>query len=288
MTDTIGFIGLGLMGAPMAASIIHDGHDMILYNRTTARALEVARQGARVAATPAEVGSEAEVVFVMLTGPEAIDALFFGPEGLFAAKERRCQLVVNMSTVPPSYNRELAERLASQGVDMLEAMVCGSTHAAETGSLVILTAGAQVQLDRVNAQLRAMARQLTHCGEVGRASTLKMAINQLLAIFTCGMAEASSFAERNGLSSEEFFTTIFNGPIDWGFFEAMGQALAGGDYPPGFPAKHMLKDLGFVARTASSIGAPIPLTDAVGRCYEEVVAQGLGNKDFAAIKKIYQ
>jgi 3-hydroxyisobutyrate dehydrogenase-like beta-hydroxyacid dehydrogenase len=224
---------------------------------------------------------------MMLTGPEAIDAVLWGDQGLVGAG-RRCQTIVNMSTVPPAYNRELAGRLRERGLTLLEAPVSGSTEAAAAATLVILTGGDLGRLNDVSASLLAMGSKLVHCGEVGRATSMKMVINLLLGIMLTGLGEACSLGEKCGFTATEVLDTVLAGPLGCGFFQAKADMVKKGDYPPGFPVKHMCKDLGFIATTADEAQAKVPLGSTVRQLYEQAMALGFGEDDFAAIKKVFE
>ncbi len=287
MTEKIGFIGLGLMGSRMAAQLIGADNDVVLYNRSPGKAAMLAKAGASVANTPLELGRQARLVFMMLTGPGAIDAVIWGEQGLIGAGTS-CQVVVNMSTVPPAYNRELADRLLAKGVVLLEAPVSGSTDAAEDGSMVILTGGDAARLKEVAPYLGAMGKKLVHCGEVGRATSMKMVINLLLGVMLSGLGEAVTLGEKCGFTSAEVLDTVLAGPLGCGFFQAKAEMLKKGEYPAGFPVKHMLKDLKFIGTTADGALAKAPLAGAVRDLYEKAMALGLADQDFAAVKKVFE
>jgi 3-hydroxyisobutyrate dehydrogenase-like beta-hydroxyacid dehydrogenase len=287
MTEKIGFAGLGLMGSRMAASLITAGFEVVLYNRTPAKAERVAGESAFVASTPLGLGQQARLVFMMLTGPEAIEAVLWGKQGLAGAGSG-CEIIVNMSTVPPAYNRELAGRLLARGVTFLEAPVSGSTDAAAAGSLVILTGGDVTPLEEVSPYLLAMGKKLVHCGEMGQATSMKMVINLLLSIMLSGLGEAVTLGEKCGFSVAEVLDTVLAGPLGCGFFQAKADMLKKGDYPAGFPVKHMLKDLNFIGTTAEDVQASVPLGNTVRELYEQALVLGLANDDFAAVKKVFE
>lgn len=169
-----------------------------------------------VAATPQELGQQARIIFMMLTGPDAIESVLWGEQGLVGARSC-CEIVVNMSTVPPAYNRDLAVRLQDKGVSLLEAPVSGSTDAAAAGSLVILTGGDSAKLDDVSDYLLAMGKKVVPCGEVGRATSMKMVINLLLGTMLSGLGEACTLGEKCGFTTAEVLDTILAGPLGCGF-----------------------------------------------------------------------
>lgn len=287
MSEKIGFIGLGLMGARMAANLIGAGNEVVLYNRSPAKAEKMAGEGVCLANTPLELGQQARLVFLMLTGPEAIDSVLWGEEGL-VGPGTGCEIVVNMSTVPPAFNKELAVRLQQRGVILLEAPVSGSTDAAESAALVILTSGESRQLEAISPYLMAMGKKLVYCGGIGQATSMKMVINLLLAIMLSGLAEAVSLGEKCGFTVAEILDTVLAGPLGCGFFQAKADMFMQGNYPAGFPVKHMLKDLKFIGQTADAAQAKTPQGGTVQELYEQAMTLGLGDDDFAAIKKVFE
>ncbi len=287
MTATVGFLGLGLMGAPMAANLSRAGTPLVLYNRTAAKAAMMAGPGAVTAATPLEVGRQARVVFMMLTGPEAIDALLWGEEGL-AGPGSRCEVVVNMSSVPPAYNRQLLGRLQDKGMALVEAPVSGSTDAAAAGSLVIFTGGDAARLEALSPYLLAMGKKVVYCGVMGRATSMKMVINLLLGIMLAGLGEAVTLGEKCGFNAAEVLDVLLAGPLGCEFYQAKAALFVKKEYGPGFPVKHMCKDLGFIAQTADEAQARVPMGSRIRELYEEARAAGLADEDFSAIKKIFE
>ncbi len=287
MSKSVGFVGLGLMGSRMAANLIAGGTPLVLYNRTLAKAEVLAGGNATIAATPLEVGEQVRVVFMMLTGPEAIEEVLWGEQGLVDQKSQ-CKVIVNMSTVPPAYNRDLAKRLDKEGVTLLEALVSGSTDAAASGSLVILTGGDQAQLESVLAYLLTMGKKTVYCGEVGKATSMKMVINMLLGTMLSGLGEAVNLGEKCGFTATEVIDTILAGPLGCGFYQAKADMLKKGEYAAGFPVKHMLKDLNFINKTADAVGTHVPLSGTVRTLYEQAMELGLADQDFAAVKKVFE
>lgn len=287
MTPSIGFIGLGIMGQPMAANLLQAGYPLHLWNRTASKAAELIGQGAALAGSPRQLAEESETIIMMLTGPAAIDAVLQGPDGLLAAPLAG-KTVINMSSIPPVHARELAELLRAHGARPVDAPVSGSRKPAEDGTLVILAGGDAADLTRIEPLLLAMGRKVVHCGEAGQGSAMKMSVNLLLATMMAGLAEAVNFGEKQGLDTAALLDTILSGPLDCGLFQMKKEMLVRRDYPAQFPYRHMAKDLGFILGTAAGLQAPVPLGNMLAGLYREDADAELGDSDFAAVKRIFE
>jgi len=285
MSRPIGFIGLGIMGKPMALNLLAKGFSLAVYNRTAEKAREFEEKGAKVASTPREVAATAETVILMLSDPSAIDAVVEGADGLFASMAQG-SILVNMSSVSPAYSRDLAGRAAKRGITLVDAPVSGSKKPAEDGTLVILASGPEEAVTSLEPVFLAMGKKVVYCGEAGMGSAMKMAVNLLLGVMMAGLAEATNFAERQGIETIRFLDTILAGPLSCGLFQLKAEMFKEDLYPTQFPLKHMFKDLRFIMETAESVGAPLSTGGAVKTLYEKATEQGLGEEDFAAVKKL--
>ncbi|MEW6500367.1 MAG: NAD(P)-dependent oxidoreductase [Thermodesulfobacteriota bacterium] len=285
MAETIGFIGTGIMGQPMAANLLAKGYAVTVYNRSADKAKTLTEQGARAAATPKEVGQRAKVVILMLTGPEAINAILHGPDGLLAGMAKN-GVVVNMSTVSPAYSKELAAQLNQQGLTFIDAPVSGSKKPAEEGALVILASGPQEVVTALEPVFLAMGKKVVSCGAAGNGSAMKMTVNLLLGAMMAGLSEAVAFGQQCGLDAETVLDTILAGPLGCGLYTLKAEMLRTDRFPAQFPLKHMDKDLGFVLETAAAHQAKVPLAETIHALYQQGMAMGLGDLDFAAVKKV--
>ncbi len=285
MTEKIGFIGMGIMGQPMAANLVTKGYAVMVYNRSADKTKLLADLGAKVAMTPKEVGEWAQVVFLMLTGPEAINDTLRGPDGLLAGLPSG-GVIVNMSTVPPAYSRTLAGDLAQQGITLIDAPVSGSKKPAEEGTLVILASGPEEAVNQLESVFLGMGKKVVYCGIAGNGSAMKMTVNLLLGAMMVGLSEAVQFGERCGLGADIIINTILSSPLGCGLYNLKAEMLRNNQFPAQFPLKHMFKDLGFVLETAEQHHTKTPLGNAVYALYQQGMAAGLGEMDFAAVKKV--
>ena len=287
MTMKVGFVGLGLMGQPMAKNVAKKGFALSVFNRTPEKALPLKEAGASLAASPKEAAMGAEAVVLMLTGPEAVDQVLDGPQGVLAGLESG-KTIVNMSTVPPSYSRRLYERLKSRSIVVLDAPVYGSKKPAEEGALVILAGGPQAKVKEMEPLLLSMGKKVVYCGEAGQGSSMKMVVNLLLGIMATGLAEAVNLGQKCGLSTETVLETMLSGPTQCPLFEFKKPMLISDNYGAQFALKHMAKDLRFILQTADETGAAVPAGHVVFQLYRAAVGRGLSDKDYAAVKKVIE
>jgi 3-hydroxyisobutyrate dehydrogenase len=287
MTMRVAFVGLGIMGQPMAKNIVKKRYPLSVYNRTAEKAFPLKEAGAEVAATPKEAAKGADVVILMLTGPEAVDQVLDGPQGVLAGLNAG-KTVINMSTVPPSYSRHLYETLKTRSIAAIDAPVSGSRKPAEEGALVILAGGPQAKVKQVEPLLLSMGKKIVYCGEAGQGSSMKMAVNLLLGIMAAGLAEAVNLGQKCGLSTETLLETMLSGPMQCPLFEFKKPMLISDNYGAQFPLKHMAKDVRFVLQTADEAGAAVPAGHVVFQLYRAAMGRGLSDKDFAAVKKVLE
>lgn len=283
MKKHIGFMGLGIMGKAMAANLLKAGFTVTVYNRDKKKAQPLADLGALVADTPSQLASDCDLAIIMVTGPEAVDELLFGSNG--AAKGLRGKACVNMSSVSPTYSRELASTLEVEGVTLIDAPVSGTKKPAEDGTLIILASGPENMVRELDDVLKVMGSKVVYCGAAGQGSMMKMTVNLLLGVLMHAFAEAVRFGERGGLSLEAMFETIQSGAMACPMFQAKAPMLMQGEYPTSFPLKHMAKDLKFVLDTAYENGAHVPAAQASFGLFLLASTRGLGDMDVAAVYK---
>jgi len=284
MYPKIGFIGVGIMGQPMAANILKAGYELVVYNRSKEKTLALAEAGALVAETPAAMTDWADVIIFMLTGPEAIDAVIYGERGILSA-QRSGKVIINMSTVSPAYSRNLKICLHPGGFLFIDAPVSGSKKPAIEGSLIILAGGPKELVKKLEPLFLSMGKKVVYCGEAGQGSAMKMTVNLLLAVMMEGLCESLNMAQQLKLETGMVLDTILAGPLGCDLYRLKNEMLQQNDFPAQFPLKHMTKDLRFVLQTADEAGAAVPAGHAVFQLYRQGVGLGNGDLDFAAVKK---
>jgi 3-hydroxyisobutyrate dehydrogenase-like beta-hydroxyacid dehydrogenase len=287
MKPKVGFMGLGIMGSRMAANILKADYPLVVYNRSVDKSRDLAQQGAGVASSPRALAQAAEVIIVMVTGPEAIEALLWGKDGAAQALDEK-KVFINMSSVAPQYTRELAEKLAPLEVTFIDAPVSGSKKPAEDASLIILAGGAEDQVRAWTPLLDTMGKKVVYCGPHPQGSMMKMMINLLMGLMIAALGESLNFGKVGGLELETMLDVIFSGPLNCPMYQMKAEMLRTDEFPVHFPLKHLTKDIKFLVDTAYDLGAPVPLGHILLQVYRLGVAQGLGEADMAAVARVFQ
>jgi 3-hydroxyisobutyrate dehydrogenase-like beta-hydroxyacid dehydrogenase len=285
MQPKIGFMGLGIMGAPMAANLLKAGYPVMVYNRSPEKAEPLVKAGASLASHPKALARAADVIIAMVTGPEALADLLWGPDGAGGAFSHS-KVFINMSSVPPRYTREMAQELELSGVTFIDAPVSGTKKPAEDGTLVILAAGPRDKVKGLEPVFLAMGKKVIYCGAAGQGSMMKMFINLLLGVMMEGFAEALNFGRLGGLDMDAMLETAFSGAMNSPMFQVKAPLIKENHYPAAFPLKHLAKDCKFVVDTAFELGAPVPVGQVLLHLYRLGVAQGWGDEDISAIARV--
>jgi 3-hydroxyisobutyrate dehydrogenase len=282
--ERIGFIGLGTMGAAMAANIARGGFPLTVWNRTPGKAGPLVALGAREARSPAEVGRTSDVVVICVSDTPDVEAVVFGPDGL-AAGLAEGAVVVDCSTISPSATRAIAERLRSQGVGFLDAPVSGGSEGARDGTLTIFVGGEPNDLERARPVLERLGRTVTHVGPVG-AGQITKAVNQvIIAGAYLSLAEGIVLAIRSGLDPATVVAALGGGAArSWVLENRSGRMIAN-DYPLGFRVALHRKDLGIALDLAREVGVALPVAAWCEQVETALVATGHGDEDVSAVAR---
>lgn len=282
--DRIGFVGLGTMGAAMAANVVRAGFPLTAWNRTPGRAPELADLGARFAVTPAAVAAESDIVVVCVADTADVEAVLFGPDGVSEGAANGL-LVVDCSTIAPSGSWRFAERLDGMGLSMVDAPVSGGSEGARNGTLTIFVGGHERDVERARPVLTAMGRTITHVGPIGAGQAVK-AVNQvILAGAYLGVAEGIVLAIKAGLDVEQVITALGGGAAQsWVLANRSGRMLDN-EYPLGFRLALHRKDLGIALGLADQLGATLPVTALAATIESGLIAQGHGDEDLSAVAR---
>jgi 3-hydroxyisobutyrate dehydrogenase-like beta-hydroxyacid dehydrogenase len=278
----VGFVGLGLMGTPMAANILKAGYPVQIWNRTGEKADGLAAQGAVKAATPAAAARGADFVVVMVADDTALDHVVFGDEGLSRGMKRGA-ILINCSTVSPGINFRAATALRGLSVRYLEAPVMGSTQAARDGKLQMLVGGHREDFEKAKPVLDALSDTIYHLGDVGKASTMKLVCNLLVATIMQAFSEYFVLGRKAGLPFETMMEVLHTGPLDSPFLRYAEQAIVNPGARPNFYLRHMLKDINLVLDLARQMDTPSPLVAAVRQILVAAKNLGRGDEDFTAV-----
>jgi 3-hydroxyisobutyrate dehydrogenase len=279
---TIGWIGLGNMGIPMATNLIHAGYEVTVYNRTAAKAAPLVELGAKTAASPKELAEQVDIVITMVSDSATVEAVMFGTDGVFEGV-REGQIVIDMSTISPDTSRHVAAKLKEKGVQFLDAPVSGSVGPAKTGTLVILVGGDKEVYETCSPIFQVLGKASFYFGENGQGSHAKLVVNLMLGITIQGLSEALVLAEKTGLDRrtilDMFAQTAIASPIVTG----KSPLILDGNFEAAFALKHMEKDFALALEQAKKVEASLPATAASHQTYLAAKANGLGDKDLTAV-----
>lgn len=284
----IAFLGLGVMGFPMAGHLLNAGHDVTVYNRTSAKATDwTARYGGTSAATPAEAAAEAELVFACVGRDEDLREVTLGEDGCFAAMAKDT-IFVDHTTVSAAIARELAEEAQGRGFVSLDAPISGGQAGAEAGQLTIMVGGAEDAFVRAEPVMQVYAKRVGHMGPAGSGQTTKM-VNQIcIAGILQGLSEGVNFALEAGLEPELVFDVIGKGAAQSWQMDNRAATMARGEYDFGFAVDWMRKDLEIALGEASARGVPLPATALVNEFYKDVQAKGGGRNDTSSLLRRFR
>ena len=278
----VGFIGLGVMGQPMALNLARAGTSLIVWNRTAGRAEPLRKAGARVVKSPAEVFRDAEIIIMMLVDGGAMDAVL-GRGTPELARNVADRVIVHMGTTAPDYSRGLEADIRRAGGAYVEAPVSGSKTPAEAGELLAMIAGDEAALDRVRGLLSPMCRAVMECGVVPNATLTKLGSNLLLITMVTGLAEATHFANQNGLPVEGLVDAILGGPLASDVTRVKAPKLAARDFDPQASIVNVLQNAELVHDAATAAGASAPLLSECVSLYREACERGDGDLDMVAV-----
>jgi 3-hydroxyisobutyrate dehydrogenase-like beta-hydroxyacid dehydrogenase len=285
--DRIGFIGLGLMGGPMAANVAHAGYRLAVYNRTVSKTAPLRELGAEVVSSPREVAENSAVVITALTDGGAVLEVLDGDAGLLAGASDG-MVLIDMSTTGPEAALAIGRAAAAHGVKLLEAPVVGSVGPAREGTLGILVGGEREVFEAQRDLLGTMGapNHIFYMGPQGTGAAAKLCINLMVAAQMVSLAEALTLAAKSGVDVQQMAEVVRASGISSRFLALKSEKLLQGDYEAAFPLEHMHKDLGLVVRAADTAEAAIPATAVIHQLYTAARAQGYGSQDFAALYRL--
>lgn len=273
----VAFLGLGIMGRPMAANLVKAGNEVAVWNRTPGKTVE----GARVAETPADAANGAEVVWMCVSDTRAVEAVLFGPQGVEQTISSGA-VVVDSSTISPSAEYQFAQRLKAKGVDYVDAPVTGSKVAAEAGSLIFMVGGDDATLAKVDPLFKAMGKQVFRMGETSKGQAAKIVMNLQIALIFEGFAEALTLATKLGVNIDKLLPLIQASMVKSGVVEYKAPFVLKRDFTPNFPLRLMLKDIHLALAAAKESRVKLPALETVEEVYETAAEEGHEDLDYAA------
>jgi len=278
----LGFIGLGIMGRPMAANLIRAGFDLTVYNRTRAPVARLLSLGASSANSPAAVAGRSDLIITMVTDAVAMEQVALGPKGIIDGA-REGMVVVDMSTISPGVTRKVAARLETRGVKMLDAPVSGGEQGAKEGTLTIMVGGPERAFESCLPVFRVLGKKVVRMGENGAGQLAKLANQILVASNMLGVCECLLFAKKAGLDLDKLIDSLSAGAASSWSLANLGPKAAHRDFAPGFKIALLQKDLRYVIETARASRVEIPATRLAHRLYAKLEAEGRGEEGTQAL-----
>jgi 2-hydroxy-3-oxopropionate reductase len=283
----IGFIGLGIMGKPMAKNLVKAGHSLVVSTHNAAAAAELEELGASTAATPREIAEQVDLVITMLPNSPQVEEVALGSDGIVDGAHEDL-VYVDMSSIAPASAQSVARALADRGVAMLDAPVSGGEPKAVDGTLSVMVGGDQETFDKVRDVLGAVGSSVVHVGEVGAGNTTKLANQVVVALNIAAVSEAFVLARKAGVSPQSVLDAIRGGLAGSTVMEAKAPMMLAGDFKPGFRINLHVKDLVNALDTGHEVGAPLPLTASVLEMLTSLTAHGHAGDDHSGLVQHYE
>ncbi len=282
MAEKVGFIGLGIMGGPMAKNLMEAGHELVLYNRTREKAEELAGDGTEVVGSPKEVAEQSDIIITMLPDSPQVEEVLTGKDGVLAGIKEGA-LIVDMSTISPVVTRELAEQVEERGASLLDAPVSGGDVGAKQGALSIMVGGSEEDFGRAEPLFDVMGKVATLVGPVGAGQTAKACNQIVVALNIEALSEALVLGSKAGVDPAKILDAISGGLAGSAVMEAKREKMLGHDFDPGFRIELHHKDLGIALAAGREYGVSLPVTAIVDQMLESLKAKGRGDRDHSAV-----
>ncbi|WCJ39502.1 glyoxylate reductase 2 [Euphorbia peplus] len=279
---SVGFLGMGIMGSPMAQNLIKAGCDVTVWNRTKSKCDPLISLGAKYKPTPEEVAAACDVTFAMLADPESAVEVACGKNGV-ATGMSSGKGYVDVSTVDGGSSKLIGERIKSSGALFLEAPVSGSKKPAEDGQLIFLTAGDKSLYEIAAPFLDIMGKSRFYLGEVGNGAAMKLVVNMVMGSMMASFSEGLLLSEKVGLDPNVLVEVVSQGAISAPMYSMKGPSMIKSQYPTAFPLKHQQKDLRLALGLAESVSQPTPIAAATNELYKVAKSHGLSDSDFSAV-----
>ena len=281
MAQVIGFIGLGIMGRPMAKNLLKAGYPLVVHSRSQGPVQELVGAGAKAASSPGDVASKCEVLVTMLPNSPDVEQVALGPGGIIEGA-RPGLIYADMSTISPIVTRKVGSALETK-VRMLDAPVSGGEKGAIDGALSIMVGGDKPVFDAVLPIFQAMGKTITHLGPLGMGGFTKLANQIIVAVNLTALGEALTLGKKAGLDRDLLLTALAGGLAGSRCLDQKRPNYVGGSYQPGFKVDLHYKDLGLIMESARELGVPLPATAAVQELFSALRVKGGGGLDHSGI-----
>jgi len=287
MQPRIGFIGLGIMGKPMAKNLLQAGFPLIVHNRSRAKVDELVKEGAAGASSAKEVASSTDVVITMLPNSPDVELVSLGANGIKEGA-RRGQLFIDMSTINPIVSQKIAKELAGSGVAMVDAPVSGGEKGAIDATLSIMAGGDPQDFERALPIFNALGKTITHMGALGAGGFTKLANQIIVAINLTAIGEALVFGAKAGVDPQKMIRALGGGLAGSKCLDQKSEKILNGDFAPGFKIDLHAKDLSLIQDAARSVGVPIPTAALVEQFFAAMRVQGRGGFDHSGVITLFE
>ena len=287
MAEKVGFIGLGIMGKPMAKNLMEAGNELVLYNRTLEKAEELAEDGAEVAANPKEVAENSEIIVTMLPDSPDVRNVVAGEDGVLEGIKDG-SLLVDMSTISPVVTEELAAKVKERGASMLDAPVSGGDVGAIEGTLSIMVGGSEVDFDRARPLFDVMGKTATYVGPTGAGQVTKAANQVVVALSIEAVSEALVLGSKGGVAPEKILDVLSGGLAGNKVMEVKREKFLSHKFDPGFRSELHHKDLGIALAAGREYGVVLPVTAIVDQMLLTMKRKGWGGEDHSALLRVIE
>ena len=282
MAQTLGFIGLGIMGRPMAKNLLKAGYPLVVHSRSKGPVDDLTAAGARSAPSPKAVTEQVDLLITMLPNSPDVELVALGPQGILEGV-RSGLIYVDMSTISPIVSQKIAKALAARGVKMLDAPVSGGERGAVEGTLSIMVGGDKPTFDLVLPLFQAMGKTITHLGPLGAGGFTKLANQIIVAVNLTALGEALTLAKKAGLNRELTLKALGGGLAGSRCLEQKTPNYLSNTYNPGFRVDLHFKDLGLIMESGRALGVPLPTTALVQELFAALRVRGRGGLDHSAV-----
>jgi 3-hydroxyisobutyrate dehydrogenase-like beta-hydroxyacid dehydrogenase len=283
----LGFLGLGIMGAPMARSLVRAGHDVSVWSHSEGKAERLAKEGATACATPAEVAKRSECVFLCVGDTKMSTEVILGPQGL-AAGRSGALTIVDCSTISPAESQRISAELAKQGIDFLDAPCSGSKGGAESATLTFMVGGDEKVFEHVRPYLEAMGKQLYYCGASGMGLQAKLSQNMILGNLLQAFNESFVLSTKAGVDPRLMLDIINNSAAKSGMVALKAPLIFERNFTPNFSVKWLEKDMALMLESAAAQNVPTPVTALSRQMLRAAIAQGYGDDDIGGSIRVLE
>ena len=283
----IGFIGLGIMGKPMAGHLIDAGYELVVHNRNRDAVDELAGRGAAEAHSGKEVAEQSDIVITMLPDSPDVEEVALGEGGIIEGAHEGL-IFVDMSTIAPSVTTQVGEVLAEKGVQSLDAPVSGGDIGAQNATLSIMVGGDEDTFNAVKPLFDIMGQSAILCGPLGAGQTVKACNQILVAVTIAGVSEALTMGTKAGVDPIKIVQVLSGGLARCGVLENRGERMVNGDFDPGFRIRLHYKDLNIIQKTSNDFGVPLPVTSEVFELFKTAMVKGRGELDHSGLLTVVE